>query len=459
MKKIFYTFIGLITGAAIYAQTTSVPFTSSNTFLVPAGITSVDIQVVGAGGDGGPNGGGGGGGGGYASGTYTVVPGSTLNITVGTHGTGSFSGTTSVGSLISASGGGNGSSGGASPGGFGGIGTSGLINYIGGAGGNGTYTYFGGGGGGAAGQSSNGTVGGITPPWSGSNCLQFGGTPGTSGGAPGGDGGKGSGFIDGSCTANNPATPGLTYGGGGGGGNGNSGPSSPGANGYCVITYSSCSVDLTTSVSGNIITANAVGMIYSWIDCITGAHIVGENGISYTATQSGSYAVLVDNGTCGDTSDCVVINCTPDLTTSVSGNTITANAVGMIYSWIDCNTGAHIVGENGISYTATQSGSYAVIVEDGSCGDTSDCVTISGLGIINSNADLKIDVYPNPFINSIIIENENGTEYFELINAQGQLVWSGKNIESTDFSYLTGGIYVLKIRRDEFVQVVSLVKK
>jgi hypothetical protein len=68
-------------------------------------------------------------------------------------------------------------------------------------------------------------------------------------------------------------------------------------------------------------------------------------------------------------------------------------------------------------------------------------------------------VYPNPFTSKINIENETGTEYFELVNAQGQLVWSGKNIETADFSGLSEGIYVLKIRRDEVVEMVSVIKK
>ncbi|MBK6526315.1 MAG: T9SS type A sorting domain-containing protein [Crocinitomicaceae bacterium] len=458
MKKIYKTFFGLLFCSASIAQTTSVPFTNNGTFLVPAGVTEIDIEVVGAGGDGGGNGGGGGGGGGYASGTYTVTPGATLNITVGTNGSGSIAGTTSVDALILATGGSNGNSGGASPGGAPGNGVGGTINRSGGAGGNGTYTYFGGGGGGAGGSVSNGTIGGSTPAWTGSNCLQPGGSAGNSGGAPGGNGGKGSGFIDGSCTGNNPATPGLNYGGGGGGGNGNSGPSSPGADGYCVITYTSCTLDLTTSVTGSTITSNEAGATYSWIDCSTGSHIPGETNSSYTATVSGSYSVIVDNGTCADTTDCVDV-CVLDLTTTVNGLTITANAVGATsYSWIDCSDGSHIIGENSSSYTATADGEYSVIVQVGTCMDTTDCVTISGVGINENQTNLNLTVYPNPFKNKLVIENENGSEYFELINAQGQLVYSGKNIESADFSNLPEGVYVLRISRDELKQIISMIK-
>jgi hypothetical protein len=458
MKKIYQLIPALAFCAAGFAQTTTVSFTSSGNFIVPAGVTSVTIEVVGAGGDGGSNGGGGGGGGGYAMGTYPVTPGSTLAVTVGTNGMGAVAGTTSVDLLIAASGGENGSSGGASPGGAGGTGVNGLVNRTGGAGGNGTWTYFGGGGGGAAGSISNGTMGGSTPGWTGSNCLQPGGSAGPGGGAPGGNGGKGSGFIDGSCNSDNPATPGMNYGGGGGGGNGNSGPASDGAMGYCLISY--CDLDLSTSVTGNTITANAVSPTsYEWIDCATNLPIPGETSSTYTATANGDYAVVITDGDCSDTSDCVTINCSLDLSTTLVGFSITSNDVdATTYQWIDCSTNLPIAGETGISYSPVSNGDYAVALTEGICSDTSACVSVNGIGLADPGAAIKPTVYPNPFTNSIRIENETGAEYFELVNSRGRLVWSGTDIEATDFTNLPQGVYVLTIHAETFIQKYAMVK-
>jgi len=81
----------LITGTK--AQTTQT-FNSTGTFTVPAGVTSVNVQVWGGGGAGGGNttnndGGGGGGGGAYsATNGITVTPGTNLTVTVGAAGTG-----------------------------------------------------------------------------------------------------------------------------------------------------------------------------------------------------------------------------------------------------------------------------------------------------------------------------------------------------------------------------------
>ena len=69
--------------------------------------------------------------------------------------------------------------------------------------------------------------------------------------------------------------------------------------------------------------------------------------------------------------------------------------------------------------------------------------TVTGLAD-NLKAE-KLEVYPNPFTQFIILKNENADVAYELINSIGQVVYSGKLISSTDFSYLNTGIYLLKV--------------
>lgn len=245
MRKTVSIIMLALAAGSLSAQSGSQAFTTSGMFTVPSGVTSIFIEVVGAGGAGGGNGGGGGGGGGYAAGVYAVTPLSTLNVTIGAAGGGAGSGTTLVGALISATGGGNGTSV-ANPniggGGTGGAGVSGsLVNRVGGNGGGGYWTYFGGGGGGAAGALANGNNGGNTIAWTGV-CQTPGGTGGISGGAPGGDGGKGAGFTDANCNVTNPSGNGNNYGGGGGGANGNGGGAGTGNAGYANISWGSTGI-------------------------------------------------------------------------------------------------------------------------------------------------------------------------------------------------------------------------
>lgn len=196
--------------AAIQGGTAA--FQASGTLTVPTGVTQIICQVWGAGG-GGASGsasgaaGSGGGGGGYAYGTFRVTPGQVIPVTVGTGGAsvsgatnGNTGGTTSIGSLISATGGG---------GGF----------YSGG----GTQPSVGSAGNGSGGQVNlQGQSGGASQMIGSVIISGFGGAAGL-----GGAGG-----------------PGSTVSGGSGGGPGGGGaggvypnPSSNGAGGMAIITY------------------------------------------------------------------------------------------------------------------------------------------------------------------------------------------------------------------------------
>lgn len=238
----------IVSGQGTTSITVSFPtgsFPSSQTYNTPGtyylyNVTQASITVIGGGGGGCNNGCGGGGGGGYSYGTFTGITTNPLVITVGAGGNvgygGSDGGTTSVSSLIQATGGKGAPYSSSGVGGDGGVGIGGSVNYTGGKGGTGCFTYAGGGGGGAAGPSGNGSNGQSKsnpcyPP-----CPIGVAAGGTSGGAPGGNGGNAAGYNGSNCTSPASATNGQNYGGGGGGGNGSGTPGSNGAGGYCSLT-------------------------------------------------------------------------------------------------------------------------------------------------------------------------------------------------------------------------------
>jgi hypothetical protein len=199
--------------AGLVIVTWSAPtYTSSGTFTVPAGITSIIVECWGAGGAGGgttsnsQNGGGGGAGGAYAKKTLTVVPGTNYTVTVG----GVTTGTTSAGSngapswfgttgTVYAEGGAGGAApnGGIAAGGTGSATSSiGDVVYPGGNGADGNTTLSGGGGGGAGSTGSGGNASGTT---AGSGTSLNGGNGGTG------------------RTNEGNGNPGSNYGGGGSG--------------------------------------------------------------------------------------------------------------------------------------------------------------------------------------------------------------------------------------------------
>ena len=67
-------------------------------------------------------------------------------------------------------------------------------------------------------------------------------------------------------------------------------------------------VDVSIFVNANMITANAPGANYQWINCDNNfALIPGETNQSFTVLSTGNYAVIVSENSCSDTSACQFI--------------------------------------------------------------------------------------------------------------------------------------------------------
>lgn len=89
-----------------------------------------------------------------------------------------------------------------------------------------------------------------------------------------------------------------------------------------------------------------------------------------------------------------------------------------------------------------------------------DFVEISATtSISNSQNSSSIQSYPNPFTNKININGTSGNETFELTNTQGQIIWKGTHIERENFSYLSVGVYFLKINNEKTSNNLKLIKK
>lgn len=190
-------------------------FTTSGNFVVPVGVTTAKVMVLGGGGAGGTHQnlpGGGGGAGGYAVAIVTgLVAGTVIPVTVGTGGiaspgpgNGGPGGTSSFGAYVSATGGGGGVGGAVvatSAGGVGGAGVGGTVNSGGAFGTDGipVAQRGGDGGGPGGGRGTSGLITGIAAVGFGgggggggaSQSYIFGSGAPSGTGAPGGNGGAG----------------------------------------------------------------------------------------------------------------------------------------------------------------------------------------------------------------------------------------------------------------------------
>ncbi|MGY4893720.1 MAG: hypothetical protein ACO1N2_03455 [Candidatus Saccharimonadota bacterium] len=247
----------------------------AETFVVPAGVTSISVKVWGAGGGGGAGGstgtGGAGGGGGYVTAAIPVTPGETLNVYVGGGGSGggNVSNTGSGGGgggyssiyrgatplVITAGGGGGGGSriattGGAGGAGGGTTGVAGSAVYANNGAGGGAGTASAGGAGGQGGNNS-GTAGSSLTGGLGADGRSA--TTGADGG--GGFGGLASGGAGGLANVNTTRAAGggggAGYFGGGGGGATSSTNNSSGGGGGGGSSYTAGGLSAVTNSAGS----------------------------------------------------------------------------------------------------------------------------------------------------------------------------------------------------------------
>lgn len=476
-------FLSTFLGVA-YAQTTFNYTGAMETWVVPGGVTSIQIECYGAEGGSSVVGFGNGGLGGYVTGDFTVTPGETLYIFVGGQGAQSVTG--------GFNGGGNGVS---SPGGGGASdvrqGGSALTDRIivAGGGGGGAYETAWSSGWGYLNGTADGGDGGDLIGQDGLSWQQAcqGGTGGTqsAGGIGGGALGVG---------GNGAASPGDTggggggyYGGGGGGdcsgyngaGGGGSSYTAPGAlsvshtqgsnsgDGMIVITPL-CSA-LTTTVSNDTIcqygdlTLDAISMNGGTITWDLGV----SNGATFNPDTTGliTYTAMSSNPADCQASVQVLINESPEFTLSstdeIAGNdgstaiTLVNGIFPFTYDWDNDGTGDFDDPQN---LTGLSSGTYTVVVMQGNgCSATSSVVVNSQVGIEEGN--MEIGLFPNPTSDNVTIQY-NGEFHYEVLNMVGELIMKGTSTDEAklQLAHLANGRYLIRIISDEVNNVYPLVK-
>ncbi len=111
------------------------------------------------------------------------------------------------------------------------------------------------------------------------------------------------------------------------------------------------------------------GDVYNW------------HGNNYTTanTYTASYSTI--NGCDSMYVLNLTIN-TLDVSVTQTGITLSANLNGATYQWVDCNNAnSPVLGAQNQSFTPGNNGSYAVIISQGLCADTSACMPIATVGI------------------------------------------------------------------------------
>lgn len=153
----------------------------------------------------------------------------------------------------------------------------------------------------------------------------------------------------------------------------------------------------------------------------------------------------------------------PPVSVWQSGSMLTVKELGYSYQWIDCITGLPILGEDKRSFTPNTSGSYAVIVGNGGCFDTSICYDVVGLKISTTNkSENKIQVAPNPVQNNLNIEGLQEGSALVMYDITGKVLLSeiaNSSEHNINFQKFSSGIYFLKARdKTGTINLIKVIK-
>jgi len=155
--------------------------------------------------------------------------------------------------------------------------------------------------------------------------------------------------------------------------------------------------------------------------------------------------------------------CNLDVSTSVDELTITAGATGVDYQWVDCNDNFEfILGATSQDYTVGQNGSYAVIIIDGACTDTSNCVEITTVGLSTSDLSQSIELYPNPVSNEMHINvSDDVILSIEVFTTSGQSIYSkifNESKTTVSTSNWESGVYFVNVTTSKGNATLKVVK-
>lgn len=221
---------------------------------------------------------------------------------------------------------------------------------------------------------------------------------------------------------------------------------------YCVATGE-------VTVSGTTLTAVQSNGTYYWIDCNLDDHVTGENQQTFSPEVSGSYGLEVHLDGCSASSECIDV-CLINNVLNVSGTTLSvAETNGASYQWMDCSTNTPIEGATTSSFTATETGSYSVLITDNACSAATDCFAFEFINLSTEDISLHvIDLYPNPANNQVQLTGLEVGSGIQIMSLNGTMLSSttaNKPNMTLDVSSLASGIYFVQVKHNAEIKATK----
>lgn len=143
-----------------------------------------------------------------------------------------------------------------------------------------------------------------------------------------------------------------------------------------------------------------------------------------------------------------------DYSVTQSSTTLTVAEAGMSYQWLLCagSTYTVIPGETNQSFNPSASGNFAVIVDNGTCEDTSACYSFTYVGTEEFSHE-SLGVYPNPAMDVLLVRTTLPVKAV-LLNQLGEVVLNFQSNTTIDISFLESGIYFISTEQGEFKKLI-----
>ncbi len=192
----------------------------------------------------------------------------------------------------------------------------------------------------------------------------------------------------------------------------------------------------------------------------------GQTTMNISSLDSGIYIITITDamGTIEIDTFEVELDFNLDITLSQNQNILTANQSGAQYQWIDCTNNTSILNEINQTFTATQNGSYAVLITTNNCSDTSNCQAVTTIGI-DENLNRNFKIYPNPSNGKVYLDMLNVSNPIEIIimDVNGKVVTNAIVKSKTiklDLAHLKNGIYFVKVKTNNtsITKKINLIK-
>lgn len=186
------------------------------------------------------------------------------------------------------------------------------------------------------------------------------------------------------------------------------------------------------------------------------------NGQQYVSAAGQYTTILSTVEGCDSTIISDVTVTTVDTGVVLNNYTLEAQATNATYQWIDCATNTPIPGETAFAYQVPGSGgSFAVIVTQAGCTDTSACYAFFPIGFTEKET-WEITISPNPVSQFTRVTGPLEDAIFLLHDYSGQLIFRSSATSATeqrlDLSELPSGVYLLTVESPRGVLRQKLLK-